>query len=35
LPRNEAAIYAEHTVDLGRRTPVERLAHFLLEIHAA
>jgi CRP-like cAMP-binding protein len=30
----EAAIYAEHIVDLGRRTPVERLAHFLLEIHA-
>jgi CRP-like cAMP-binding protein len=30
----EAAIYAEHIVDLGRRTPLERLAHFLLEIHA-
>jgi CRP-like cAMP-binding protein len=30
----EAAIYAEHIVDLGRRTPVERLAHFLLETHA-
>lgn len=34
LAANEAAIYAEHIVDLGRRTPVERLAHFLLEIHA-
>jgi CRP-like cAMP-binding protein len=31
---HEAAIYAEHIVDLGRRTPVERLAHFLLETHA-
>jgi CRP-like cAMP-binding protein len=30
---HEAAIYAEHIVDLGRRTPVERLAHFLLETH--
>ena len=34
LAAHEAAIYAEHIVDLGRRTPVERLAHFLLEIHA-
>lgn len=34
LAAQEAAIYAEHIVDLGRRTPVERLAHFLLEIHA-
>jgi CRP-like cAMP-binding protein len=33
LAAHEAAIYAEHIVDLGRRTPVERLAHFLLEIH--
>ena len=31
---HEAAIYAEHIVDLGRRSPVERLAHFLLETHA-
>jgi CRP-like cAMP-binding protein len=34
LAAYEAAIYAEHIVDLGRRTPVERLAHFLLELHA-
>ena len=34
LAAHEAAIYAEHIVDLGRRTPVERLAHFLLETHA-
>jgi CRP-like cAMP-binding protein len=34
LAAHEAAIYAEHIVNLGRRTPVERLAHFLLEIHA-
>src|SRR5262245_54596858 len=34
LAAHEAAVYAEHIVDLGRRTPIERLAHFLLEIHA-
>jgi CRP-like cAMP-binding protein len=34
LAAHEAAIYAEHIVDIGRRTPVERLAHFLLELHA-
>lgn len=34
LAAHETAIYAEHIVDLGRRTPLERLAHFLLEIHA-
>jgi CRP-like cAMP-binding protein len=34
LAAHEAAIYAEHIVDLGRRTPIERLAHLLLEIHA-
>lgn len=30
----EGAIYAEHIVNIGRRTPVERLGHFLLEIHS-
>jgi CRP-like cAMP-binding protein len=34
LAAQEAAIYAEHIVDLGRRRPLERLAHFLLELHA-
>jgi CRP-like cAMP-binding protein len=34
LAAHEAAIYAEHIVDLGRRTPLERLAHFLLEVHS-
>jgi CRP-like cAMP-binding protein len=29
----EAAIYAEHIIDTGRREPLERLAHFLLEMH--
>jgi len=30
----EATTYAEHIIDVGRRTPVERLSHFLLELHA-
>ena len=34
LAAREAATYAERIVDLGRRSPIERLAHFLLEIHA-
>jgi CRP-like cAMP-binding protein len=34
LAVQEAATYAEHIVDTGRRTPLERLARFLLEIHA-
>jgi CRP-like cAMP-binding protein len=34
LAAQEAAIYAEHIVDLGRRTPAERLARFLLDVHA-
>jgi CRP-like cAMP-binding protein len=28
----EAATYAEHIIDVGRRTPIERLSHFLLEL---
>jgi CRP-like cAMP-binding protein len=28
----EAAIYAEHLVDIGRRTALGRVAHFLLEL---
>jgi CRP-like cAMP-binding protein len=31
---HEATIYAEHVIDVGRRTPIERLSHFLLELHA-
>jgi CRP-like cAMP-binding protein len=31
---SEAAVYAEHLIDLGRRSAVERVAHFLLELHA-
>jgi CRP-like cAMP-binding protein len=34
LAMQEAAIYAEHVIDVGRRTPTERLAHLLLEIHS-
>jgi CRP-like cAMP-binding protein len=30
----EVAIYAEHIIDAGRREPLERLAHFLLEMLA-
>jgi len=30
----EATNYAEHIIDVGRRTPIERLSHFLLELHA-
>jgi CRP-like cAMP-binding protein len=30
----EASTYAEHIIDVGRRTPIERLSHFLLELHA-
>jgi CRP-like cAMP-binding protein len=28
----EAAIYAEHIADAGRRAPMERLTHFILEM---
>ncbi len=34
LAVHEAASYAERIIDTGRRTPIERLAHFLLELHA-
>jgi CRP-like cAMP-binding protein len=30
----EVITHAEHIIDAGRRTPTERLAHFLLETHA-
>ena len=30
----EATSYAEHVIDVGRRTPIERLSHFLMELHA-
>jgi CRP-like cAMP-binding protein len=33
LAVQEAANYAERVIDVGRRTPTERLAHFLLEMH--
>jgi CRP-like cAMP-binding protein len=34
LAVHEAALYAERIIDTGRRTPIERLAHFLLELHS-
>lgn len=34
LAVQHATLYAERIVDIGRRTPLERLAHFLLEMHA-
>lgn len=34
LAVQEAVSYGEHIVDIGRRTPIERLAHFLMELHA-
>ncbi len=34
LAAQEAAYCAEHVIDVGRRTPAERLAHLLLEIHS-
>jgi CRP-like cAMP-binding protein len=34
LAVHEATIYADRIVDIGRRTALERVAHFLLEIHA-
>ena len=35
LAAQEAANYAEHIVDVGRRTPIERLAHLLLNSRPA
>lgn len=34
LAVQEATINAEHIIDMGRRTSIERLARFLLEIHS-
>ena len=34
IAMQEAANYAEHIIDVGRRTPIERLAHLLLELHS-
>jgi CRP-like cAMP-binding protein len=34
LAVQEAYLCAEHTINTGRRTPTERLAHFLLEMHS-
>jgi CRP-like cAMP-binding protein len=34
LAVQEAANYAEHIIDIGRRSPIERLAHLLLELHS-
>ena len=34
LAAQEAANCVERVIDIGRRTPIERLAHFLLEIHS-
>jgi CRP-like cAMP-binding protein len=34
LAVQEAAMYAEHITNIGRRRPAERLAHFLLEMHS-
>ncbi len=34
LAVQESIICAEHTINTGRRTPAERLAHFLLEVYS-
>lgn len=34
LAVQDATTYAEHIIDIGRRTSIERLARFLLEIHS-
>lgn len=33
LAARETALYAHHLVNAGRRAPLERIAHFLLEMH--
>lgn len=32
--QREIATYADHIIDVGRRSPLERIAHFVLEMHA-
>ncbi len=32
--QQELATYADHIIDVGRRSPLERVAHFVLEMHA-
>lgn len=34
IAAQEAAYHAEHVIDVGRRSPIERLAHLLVEIHS-
>jgi CRP-like cAMP-binding protein len=34
LAIEESLICAEHAINIGRRTPIERLSHFLLEMHS-
>ena len=34
LAVEETATYADHIIDTGRRTPIERVAHFFLELHS-
>jgi CRP-like cAMP-binding protein len=31
---HELATYADHVIDVGRRSPLERVAHFVLEMHS-
>jgi len=31
---HELATYGDHIIDVGRRSPLERIAHFLLEMHS-
>jgi CRP-like cAMP-binding protein len=32
--QHELATYADHIIDVGRRSPLDRIAHFVLEMHA-